>query len=154
MSSSGLGYITVRNVIPESIIEEDGLLSHYADLCPQRRQRDLAGIDAVNENCPLADFIKTGEEIDKRRLSCAAHTNQCDNLSRLRIDVDVLKHQISTIGETDITEFDAAFYRRQDPSSSLSRISCGISIISKILSAATTPRGSIVIVLFNLFTGS
>ena len=48
----GPGYITVRNVVPESIIEEDGLLSHYADLCPQRRQCDLAGIDAVNENAP------------------------------------------------------------------------------------------------------
>ena len=71
---------SVRDVAGNRLVEQHRLLRHDADLRPQRRERHVADVRAVDEDAARGHVVEPRHQIHERRLARAA---QADNRHRL-----------------------------------------------------------------------
>src|SRR5216683_643928 len=58
----------VGDVLRHGLVEQHDFLRDDADLLPEGRQRDVAHVDAVNEDASGADVVESGQQVDEGRL--------------------------------------------------------------------------------------
>ena len=112
----GLGQ-TRSNVLGDGVREQKRLLRHEADGAAQRRQRDLAHVDAVDEDRPGRRLMQSRQQGDQRGLARSGGPDECDGLSGLDANRHVFEHRPvrSRIGERQVARFDRAGERRRSP---------------------------------------
>ena len=88
-----------RDVVPERVVEEDGLLIHVAYQLTQVVYAQILHVDAVNQHLALLHIVVAWNEVYHRRLSAAALTYQRNGLSLGNHQVDVLQHPLLSISE-------------------------------------------------------
>ncbi len=71
----------VGDVVRDRVVEEHGLLRHERDLLAQRPQRDVADVDAVDENRAFLDVVEPRNQVHERGLARAAQTDDGHHLS-------------------------------------------------------------------------
>ena len=70
-------------LLRDRVVEQHGLLRHDADLPPQRRQRHVADVDAVDQDAAGADVVEPRQQVDERRLAGAAPADDRHHLPGL-----------------------------------------------------------------------
>ena len=91
-------------------------MRHDPDLLAQRRQRDVADVDAVDQDRAAGDIVEPRQQIHRRRLARAAQADQRDHLPSARAERDVPQHCLPrpfVIGKADVLELYAAHQPRQ-----------------------------------------
>ena len=66
----------VGDVLADRAAEEEDILLHDADLAPQRGQRHVADVDAVDGDAPRVDLVEAGQQRADRRLAGAGRTDE------------------------------------------------------------------------------
>ena len=97
-----------RDVVGERVGEQERLLRHEADRAAQRRERDVADVDAVDEHRAGRRIVQPREQGDQRRLARAGDADERDGLPRLDPRGHVVEHRRAAVGEDEIAEFDLA----------------------------------------------
>ena len=82
MSRLGRFEPSVGDVLADRAGEEEDILLHDADLAPQRRERHVADIDAVDRDAARIDLVEAGQQRADRRLARAGWTDEGDRLAR------------------------------------------------------------------------
>jgi hypothetical protein len=100
-----------EHVLADRGREEDGLLSHVADLSPQPLEVEVSEVDAVEVNGALVGVVEAHYQLEDGRLSAA---RAADEGGVLAVDphvepVEDLKFLVFGIGEADVHELDDAF---------------------------------------------
>src|SRR5206468_8280344 len=105
-----------RDVVAHAGGEEEGVLRDHADVAPERCERDLANIDAVERHPTARDVVEARYERGERRLARAGVTDQGDRLARSDVEIDPAEHgPAGEVCERDVLEADRARARRQRP---------------------------------------
>ena len=76
------------------VVEEDGLLRHLRHLPPQRGQRQIAQIVAVDQNAARSHVEEARNQIHQRRFSCPAGPNDGKHLAGIHLKIDVVKNLV------------------------------------------------------------
>lgn len=71
----------VGNVVAHRVVEEDGFLCDHADLLAEGAERDVADVDAINEDGAGGDVVETGDEVDQCGFSAAAGADDSDEFT-------------------------------------------------------------------------
>ena len=82
-------------------------------LAPQGPDRDGTDVVAVDRDAPIGHVVKSGNQIDQRRLAAAAHAYEGDNFPGPDVQVDVFQDGCFLIPEIHIADGDALRYPRQ-----------------------------------------
>ena len=88
----GLG-LGVVQVVADGRVEQVGLLGHHADHLAERGELDLPDVDAVDLDGAGVHVVQPRDQVRRRGLARAGRTDQCDQLARLRLEVDVLERE-------------------------------------------------------------
>ena len=106
--------VAVGDVVADRIVEEDRLLGHDGDLPPERLDGDRADVLPVDEDRPLRDVVETGDQVDERRFSPAAHPHEGDHLAGPDLKADVPEDRRLLIAEADCPDLDLPRYPGQE----------------------------------------
>ena len=102
--------LAIADIIHDRSGKEVGILQHHAKRPPQVRLFDLVDIDAVVADLAVRDIVEPVDQVRDRRLACARRTDKGDLLPRLRIQSNVMQHDlVLVISEIYIIENHAAF---------------------------------------------
>ena len=82
-----------RDVVGQRVGEEERLLRHEADRAAEDRERDVAHVDAVDEDGAARRIVQPREQADERRLAGAGRADERDGLPRLDAQRDVIEHE-------------------------------------------------------------
>ena len=72
----------VGDVGADGVGEQERVLEHDADLAPQRVERHVAHVDAVDADRPRLHVVEAGEQQADRRLARAGRADEGDRLAR------------------------------------------------------------------------
>ena len=107
----GLGEL---DVVADAAREQERLLGHDAELAPQRVERDVGDVVAVDEHPPVERVVEAREQLGDGRLARAGGTDQRERLALRDREVDVLEHErVGRVPERHVLERDLALDRRQ-----------------------------------------
>ena len=108
----GGGRPTVRDVVVHGAAEEHGVLQHEADLAAEPLDREVAQIDAVDQDLAAGGVVKARDHADDRGLAAAGRADDPHELARLDSGVNVLQHRrLGVVGEGHVLELDPALQR-------------------------------------------
>jgi len=94
----------VGDVVPHAGREQERLLRHHPDLCPQRRQRDVADVGAVEPDGTGLHVVETRHEQAEGALTRPARPHQGHRLAGLDDQV----HAVEDRARRDVAEAHAA----------------------------------------------
>ena len=83
----------VRDVVAHRVVEENRLLAHDAGERAQRRELDLARVDAVEGDAAVGRLVEARNQIHQRALPRPARADQRDDLAAPRDEADVAQHR-------------------------------------------------------------
>jgi hypothetical protein len=69
----------VGDVGGDGVAEEVGFLEDEGDLRAQARQRDVAHVDAVDEDAAVLRVVEAGDQVDERALARAGRADDRDD---------------------------------------------------------------------------
>ena len=81
--------LSVGDVVAHGVVEQDGVLGDDADLPPQRGQRDVAHVVAVDQDAAAAHVEEARDQVHQRALAGAARAHDGQHLALLHLQVDV-----------------------------------------------------------------
>src|SRR5205085_7265808 len=83
---------TVGDIMAHRVVEEHRILADDAGERAERFERDLAGVDAVEEDAAAVRLVEARDEVDERALAGAARANERDDASLLCREAHVIEH--------------------------------------------------------------
>ncbi len=92
----------IRDVVADVVVEENDFLRDEAHQSAKRVERRVANVDRVDGDSTFEDVVETRQEIDERRLACAAAADQRDDLAGCDRQIDVSQNRLVVVGERDI----------------------------------------------------
>src|SRR5437867_11500442 len=95
---------TVRNVVSYRVVEEHGVLAYDTGEAPERRERNLTRVDAVDEDPSRGRLIEARDEIDECALPRPAGPDERDDLALPRREIDVGEHRLGLVREGHAVE--------------------------------------------------
>ena len=102
------------DVVGDRAGEEEALLRHDPELAAQRRLRDVAQVDAVDRDPPVARVVEAREELRDRRLPGARVADERDRRPWRDVEVEVVEDvREVAVPEADVLEADVALDRRE-----------------------------------------
>jgi len=94
--------------------EEERILRDHTDLTPERAERELADVGAVDCHATSLHVVEARDEPRERRLADPVWPIKRHRLSRLELEVDVVQDwPLRVVAERDVLEADAARTGRQ-----------------------------------------
>ena len=104
-----LSMIDDRNLTTHSYNEEIAEkiyahLRHYADLRHQGLERAVAQVEAVYRNAPRSHIVKPRDEIDERRLPCAAGPDKSRDIPHAHFQIYIFQYFFILVFEMDALE--------------------------------------------------
>ena len=114
ISASVADGLSVGDVRPHALGEEEALLEDDADLAAKRGDRHLAHVVPVDAHGARARLVEAGHEVGRGRLPAAARPDEGDRLARRDPQFEPVQHRLAVdVGESDVLEDDFALDRRQ-----------------------------------------
>ena len=108
-----LARVAVGDIGAHGVVEEEGELGDDRDLRPQRAQRVVADVDAVDGDAAFTDVVEARNQVGDRALAAAAHADEGHHLAGIDREVDVLEHRLDAVAEADVLEDETSAHRRQ-----------------------------------------
>src|ERR1700685_477774 len=84
--------LAVSDVVANGVVKQNGFLSDDSHLLPQRSQRYIAHVEAVDEQASFGRVEKSWNQMDKRALARTARADDGQNLPAANFQVDVMQH--------------------------------------------------------------
>src|SRR5690349_14196122 len=96
-----------------TVIEQERVLQHDADIAADRALLERAQILAVEQDTPLDRIVETHQERHHGRLAGAARADDGDRLARLHLERNAVEQRTAAlrIAEADIVKCEAALDR-------------------------------------------
>ena len=95
----------------DRVMHQIGFLRHHPNRFPQRFQRDMLDVVAVNRDLPAVGVVEARKEVSQSRLARARRSYQGDELSRRGFKSDVVQRRrdlLRPITEEDVLKSDRA----------------------------------------------
>ncbi len=86
--------VAKANVVGNRSGEQVDVLQHQAEQPAQLVERQLADVDAVDENPPAADVVEAQQQVDQRRLAGARGADDADALAGPDLERHVLENVV------------------------------------------------------------
>src|SRR5690606_36949070 len=91
------------DVLPDGAAEQEDILLDDADLSPQRGERHVTDIDAIDRDAAAGDVVEARQQRRDRGLAGTGRTDEGDRLARPDFEVDVPQHRaIRGVAEGDV----------------------------------------------------
>src|SRR5208283_378219 len=84
--------LAIGNIVADSIVEQDRILGDDGNLRPQRCNRDITHITAVEEQPPAGHVEEARQQVYQRGLARAAGTDNRDYFARHYFQIDIVQH--------------------------------------------------------------
>ena len=107
----GCIFYTERNVVEESIVEEDGFLVHVTHDASQVVQSGVLYVYTINQHFPFLYIVIARNQVHHGRLARTRLSHQGDGLSLFDAQVDVLQNPLGIILERYVLEFNLVLQR-------------------------------------------
>ena len=104
--------LAVGNVVAHRVVEENSLLRHLRYLPAQRAERQIAKVEAVNENAARSDVKEARNQVGQGGLAGSAGADQRQHFAGPHLQVDVVQNLVLAffrrVGKAHIFKADVA----------------------------------------------
>ena len=85
----GRQHRAVGDIVPNRCREQEHVLLHDADVASQRLERDVANVDAIDQDPASGGVVETRQQVHDGALAAPGRAQEGDDLARLDLEGDV-----------------------------------------------------------------